>query len=121
LFLGLEQFYNEEENGGNVILFTIIIIVIALAAANKTNAPIYINDVVINVVLTFKHNNKEAFKPSKVKKAKKSKNGDNNKYVPNKDAKDYNKNKEMLDVDKDIVQNIFFFFDNMEYMLTSLG
>jgi hypothetical protein len=64
---------------------------------------IYINNVVINIVLTFKRNNKEAFKPFKVKKAKKSKNGDNNEYMPNKDAKDYNKNEKMLNINKDIV------------------
>jgi hypothetical protein len=82
---------------------------------------IYTNNAVTNVILTFKRNSKEAFKPSKAKKAKKFKNGDNNKYMPNKNTKNYNKNKEILNVNKDIAQNIFSLFNNIKYILTSLG
>jgi hypothetical protein len=98
----LEQFCNKKENGGNIILLAITIIVTAPATINKTGTLIYINDIIINIVLTFKRNSKEASKPSKVKKAKKFKNEDNNKYVLNKNAKNYNKNEKMLNVNKNI-------------------
>jgi hypothetical protein len=49
-----------------------------------------------------KRKGEEASEPPKTKKARKSDNKDDDEYLPNYNAKDYNEDEEMLEVDDDI-------------------
>jgi hypothetical protein len=117
--VGSEHF-RDEEDGSNAVPAAATTAAEPAAAETETKAPTHTDDV-MDVVPTSKRDGEEASGPPKAKKARKSKDGDDDEYLPDQEAKDYDEDEEMLDVDEDMAQDMFSLLDGVEDVSTGSG